>query len=144
SRRDYVPQPGRAGVLSLDEIRRGSGELARNSSASLLDLGESVLGLEFHSKANTIDLETMEMIRRALSELEKDRWLGMVIGNQGDYFSAGANIGMMAMAIQSRQFDQLEQMQRTLHGLMQDIRFSPKPVVVAPFGRTLGGGTEIC
>lgn len=139
----YEPIPERQGVIELNERRRLGSEIARNDSASLIDLGDGVLCLEFHSKMNTLDLEIIDMARRALEELEKDRWVGLVIGNQGSDFSVGANAFLFLMAVQSGQLNLLEQQSQTMHSLLQAIRFSPKPVVTAPFGRTLGGGVEV-
>ncbi len=129
--------------ISLDELRAAGKEVASNDSASLLDLGDGVLCFEFHSKMNALDSDITEMGFKALELLKQDEWVGMVIGNQGKDFCIGANIFMLLMAAQSDQFDQLETMLEMNHKLMQSLRYSPKPIITAPFGRVLGGGAEV-
>ncbi len=140
---EYEAVPSSALKIELDELRSTGKEVARNDSASLIDLGDGVLCFEFHSKMNALDSEITEMGFKALELLKDDRWTGMVVGNQGSDFCIGANIFMLMMAAQNDQFDQLEQMLKTSHDLMQGMRFSPKPIVTAPFGRVLGGGAEV-
>ncbi|MCA0354982.1 MAG: AAA family ATPase, partial [Chloroflexi bacterium] len=123
---EYEAVPSSALKIDLDELRSAGKEVARNDSASLLDLGDGVLCFEFHSKMNALDSEITEMGFKALELLKDDRWTGMVVGNQGSDFCIGANIFMLMMAAQNDQFDQLEQMLKTSHDLMQGMRFSPK------------------
>ena len=130
--------------VSLDRLRDEGKELARNDSASLLDLGDGVLCLEFHSKGNSIDGPMVEMGNRALGELEKDQWVGLVIGNEGRNFCVGANLGEVAHAVQNGMLERVEKSITALQTLLMDFRFAPKPVVAAPRGQTLGGGLEIC
>ena len=84
-------------------------ELASNDSASLLDLGDGVLCLEFHSKGNSIDAQIVEMGNRGIDELERDDVVGLVVGNEGRNFSVGANLGEMAHAVQNEDLDQIEE-----------------------------------
>ncbi|MGB3683739.1 MAG: 3-hydroxyacyl-CoA dehydrogenase NAD-binding domain-containing protein [Rubrobacteraceae bacterium] len=130
--------------VSLDGLREDGKELARNDSASLLDLGDGVLCLEFHSRGNSIDGGVLEMGHRALQELERDDVEGLVVGNEGRNFCVGANIGEIAHAAQNGMLDQVGETIDALHGLLMGFRFAPKPVVSAPRGQTLGGGLEIC
>ncbi len=117
--------------------------MARNASASLLDLGDGVLLLEFHSKMNALDEGIMRMGQQALALLEQDAWQALVIGNQGEHFCVGANIAMIGMLAVSGQEAMLRQAADGLHELLMRFRFSPKPVVVAPHGMALGGGAEV-
>jgi 3-hydroxyacyl-CoA dehydrogenase len=130
-------------LLSLDALRQNVKEVARNKSASLLDLGDGVLCFEIHSKASAIDPGVIEMGRQALTELESDRWVGMVIGNEAKNFCVGANLVDVATAAKEGQWDQLRQSIGELQNLVMSFRFSSKPVVAAPHGQTLGGGAEI-
>jgi 3-hydroxyacyl-CoA dehydrogenase len=114
-----------------------------NPSASLIDMGDGVLLLEFHSKANSLDPDIFAMAQTALDELQKDEWKGLVIGNQGTHFCAGANVFGVAVAAQQGEFDQIDQLVRRMHHIMQSMRYSVKPVVAAPFGMVLGGGCEV-
>jgi 3-hydroxyacyl-CoA dehydrogenase len=130
--------------VSLERLRDEGKELASNGSASLLDLGDGVLGLEFHSKGNSIDAGTVEMGNRALDALERDDVVGLVIGNEGRNFSVGANLGEIAHTIQNGDLDQIEKSVESLQSLLMAFRFAPKPIVSAPHGQTLGGGLEVC
>jgi 3-hydroxyacyl-CoA dehydrogenase len=131
-------------VISLDRLREEGKELARNDSASLLDLGDGVLCLEFHSRGNSIDGAVVEMGYRALEALERDEVVGLVIGNEGRNFCVGANIGEIAHAAQNGMLDQVGKRVDAFQGLLMGFRFAPKPVVAAPRGQTLGGGLEVC
>ncbi len=141
---DYVPVREDPMYVSLDRLRDEGKELHRNDSASLLDLGNGVLCLEFHSKGNSIDAQTVEMGNRALAALERDDVVGLVIGNEGRNFSVGANLGEMAHAVQNGDLDQVGKSVDALQNLVMAFRFAPKPVVAAPHGQTLGGGLEVC
>lgn len=129
--------------ISLALLREAGKEIARNDSASLLDLGDGVLCFEIHAKANAINSGVVEMGKRALSELEGDRWVGLVIGNEARNFCVGANLVDAATAAQQEQWDQLRQVVQEFQNLVMGFRFSYKPVVTAPHGQTLGGGAEI-
>jgi 3-hydroxyacyl-CoA dehydrogenase len=139
----YAPFSRPDGVLVLDDVRARGGELARNESASVLDLGDGVLCLEFHSKVNSIDPLIMEMGNRALELLKDDKWVGLVIGNQSSDFCAGVNLGVVMMGVASGQPDQVIQFTLGTQQLFMKIRTCPKPVVSAPYGRVLGGGAEV-
>jgi 3-hydroxyacyl-CoA dehydrogenase len=130
--------------VSLEALREEGKEIARNDSASILDLGDGVLCLEFHSRGNSIDGAMLEMGRRALQELERDEVVGLVIGNEGRNFCVGANIGEVIFAAKSGMFDQIGERVEALQNLLMGFKYAPKPVVSAPRGQTLGGGLEIC
>jgi 3-hydroxyacyl-CoA dehydrogenase len=142
--REYVPVREDPMYVSLDRLRDEGKELDRNDSASLLDLGDGVLCLEFHSKGNSVDAHIVEMGNRALAELERDDVVGLVIGNEGRNFSVGANLGEMAHAVQNGNLEAVGESVDALQNLLMAFRFAPKPVVSAPHGQTLGGGLEVC
>ncbi len=140
---DYETVPQSQWAIDLDELRASGKEVARNDSASLIDLGDGVLGFEFHSKMNALDSDINAMGMQAMDLLKDAKWVGMVVGNQGGDFCIGANIFMIMLAAQSEQYDQIDDLVRQGHQLMMAMRYSPKPVVTAPFGRVLGGGAEV-
>jgi len=142
--KEYEPVREDPMYASLDRLRDEGKELASNDSASLLDLGDGVLCLEFHSKGNSIDAQIVEMGNRALEELERDDVVGLVIGNEGRNFSVGANLGEMVHSLKNGDLDQIEKSVEALQDLLMAFRFVPKPVVSAPHGQTLGGGLEVC
>ncbi len=116
--------------------------IAHNPSAHLLDVGDGVLCLEFHTKGNSLDTDISEMMARASQELEGD-WLGLVIGNQGERFSTGANLAMLAGFAERGEWDQVEAAVKIAQDGAMAFRDSPKPVVSAPFNMTLAGGAEV-
>ena len=120
-------------------------KLESNDDATLLDIGDGVLQLEFHSKANTIGIDTLEMIQSSLSYItNSDKVLGLIIGNQGKMFSAGANVDILVqMADSDKTNVSVNQFICQFQNTMQQIRYSTKPVVAAPFGLTLGGAAEL-
>ncbi|MGB0387214.1 MAG: 3-hydroxyacyl-CoA dehydrogenase/enoyl-CoA hydratase family protein [Ardenticatenaceae bacterium] len=143
AQKGYVALEQNEMEISIDELRATGKELHRNSSASLLDMGDGVLLFEFHAKMNALDQDITKMGFKALKLLKQDEWKALVIGNQGENFCVGANIAMMGMAGASGQLDAVRQGSQELHELLMRFRFSPKPVVTAPFGMTLGGGAEV-
>ena len=139
----YRPLPADPRVISLADLKAAGKELARNDSVSLIDMGDGVLLLEFHSKANSLDDDIFNLAQEALDKLRAESWAGLVIGNEGKHFCVGANIFGIAVAAQQGEFDFIDAAIRKMQGLLQAIRFCTKPVVVAPFGMTLGGGCEV-
>jgi 3-hydroxyacyl-CoA dehydrogenase len=113
-----------------------------NAGASLRDLGDGVACLEFHSKMNTIGEDVISMLLASLDEVNSN-FAGLVIGNEGPLFSAGANLMLLLMAAADGEWDEIDGMIRTFQRTTQAIRYSPKPVVTAPFALALGGGCEI-
>ena len=139
---EYKKMPERDGVIILKSVKEKSGVVKKNAGASLIDLGDGVACLEFHSKMNSIGGDTVQMMNFALDEVEKN-FTGLVIGNQGGNFSAGANIMLLLLAAQEEEWDDINLMIRQLQNAVMRLRYSPKPVVTAPYGLTLGGGCEI-
>lgn len=138
----YKPVPARPGVLILKDVKDRTGVVKTNPGASLIDLGDGVACLEFHSKMNSIGGDTVAMMNFAIDEVEKN-FEGLVVGNQGGNFSAGANIMMLLLAAQEEEWDDINMMVRALQNAVMRLRYSAKPVVTAPYGLTLGGGCEI-
>jgi 3-hydroxyacyl-CoA dehydrogenase len=138
----YREIPEKPGIIVLKSVKDRTGVIRKNTGASLVDLGDGVACLEFHSKMNSIGSDTMQMMKFALDEVEKN-FVGLVIGNQGGNFSAGANIMMLLLAAQEEEWDDINLMIHTFQQTNMRLRYSPKPVVVAPYGLTLGGGCEI-
>jgi 3-hydroxyacyl-CoA dehydrogenase len=137
--RDIADQPG---VLLLPSLKARNREIKKNAGASLIDLGDGVVCLEFHSKMNTIGADTVQMVHAGLKSLN-DGFEAMVIGNQGANFCAGANLMMILMTIQEGEWDDLQSAVRAFQNADMALKYAPKPVVAAPFGLTLGGGTEL-
>jgi 3-hydroxyacyl-CoA dehydrogenase len=138
----YREIPDRQGVLILKSVKDRIGVIKSNPGASLIDIGDGVACLEFHSKMNSIGSDTMAMMKFAVDEVEKNH-VGLVIGNQGGNFSAGANIMMLLLAAQEEEWDDINLMIRTFQNANMRLRYSSKPVVAAPYGLSLGGGCEI-
>ncbi len=131
------------GMISLPKLRAENKVVSKNGSASLIDLGDGIVCVEFHSKMNTFDTDIGALINEALDRTENGEFQGVVIGNQGKHFSAGANLFLIAMYAQQEQWDDLEGVVKGLQDMNMRIRYSPAPVVIAPFGYTLGGGAEV-
>ncbi len=139
---EYKTVPPRPGVLILKDVKECTATIKTNPGASLIDLGDGVACLEFHSKMNSIGSDTVQMMNFAIDEVEKN-FKGLVIGNQGGNFSAGANIMLLLLAAQEEEWDDINMMVATLQKAIMRLRYSAKPVVTAPYGLTLGGGCEI-
>lgn len=114
-----------------------------NPGASLVDVGDGVLCVEFHSKMNTIGEDHFRMIQAGLEESEKN-FAAMIVANQGEVFSAGANLMFVLMAAQNGDWDELGDMIHRFQQMNLAMKYAKKPVVAAPFSRVLGGGAEIC
>lgn len=139
---DYKEIADKPGVIVLKSVKDRTGVIKKNSGASLIDIGDGVACLEFHSKMNSIGSDTMQMMKFAVDEVEKNH-IGLVIGNQGGNFSAGANIMMLLLAAQEEEWDDINLMIHTFQQANMRLRYSSKPVVAAPYGLSLGGGCEI-
>ena len=131
--KSYVEIPKDARQISLQDCR----VVKENKGASLRDLGDGVLCLEFHTKMNTLDDDIRAMLVASVEEVERGDWAGLVIGNEGADFCVGANL---AGGLAGDPNAAVKGMQDAL----MRVRFCTKPVVAAPFGRTLGGGVEVC
>ncbi|MFG6119595.1 3-hydroxyacyl-CoA dehydrogenase/enoyl-CoA hydratase family protein [Thalassobacillus sp. B23F22_16] len=129
--------------INLKRLKDTKDVIKKNAGASLIDLGDGVAGLEFHSQSNAIGLDIIQMINDAIEEVDQN-YEGLVIGNQGKNFCVGANLGMMLMEAQDYNFFEIELVVKKFQEAMMNIKYSDKPVVTAPFGMTLGGGAEVC
>ncbi|HKP46073.1 MAG TPA: 3-hydroxyacyl-CoA dehydrogenase family protein, partial [Pyrinomonadaceae bacterium] len=138
----YVALPDQPGVIVLKSVKDRTGVIKKNAGASLIDIGDGVACLEFHSKMNAIGGDTLQMLKFALAEVDKN-CVGLVVGNQGANFCVGANIMLMLMEAQEENWDELDMMARAFQMSTMSLRYSPKPVVVAPFGMVFGGGCEM-
>ena len=116
--------------------------ISQNMGATLRDMGDGVACVEFHTKMNSLDDDIMNIANEAFERLEKD-FDGLVLGNEGENFSAGANVFMMVVGAQQGMWDMLDAAVRKLQDMNMRMRYSPKPIVVSPTGLTLGGGCEI-
>ncbi|MDF9800296.1 3-hydroxyacyl-CoA dehydrogenase [Catalinimonas alkaloidigena] len=139
--KNYKVVPGTDDFILLDTLRENK-VLWSSDGASILDLGDGVLNVEFHTKMNTLGNDPVEAINRAIDMAEKN-YTGVVIGNEGQNFSAGANLAMLFMYAIEQEFDEIEMMIRQFQNTMMRARYSSVPVVVAPHGLSLGGGCEL-
>jgi 3-hydroxyacyl-CoA dehydrogenase len=132
------------GVWSVTVAKKSNGVVKKNSGASLVDLGDGVGCIEFHSKMNSLGADIIGLITQTLKPGGPgDGFDGFVISNDAANFSVGANLMLLLMSVQEEEWDDVDLVIRQFQGMTQAIKFSPKPVVVAPFGLCLGGGTEI-
>jgi 3-hydroxyacyl-CoA dehydrogenase/enoyl-CoA hydratase/carnithine racemase len=140
----YEPVKVPSGVWSVEVAKKSNGVVKKNSGASVVDLGDGVACIEFHSKMNTIGSDIVQLISQTLKPGGAgDAFDAFVITNDATNFSVGANLMLLLMSVQEEEWDDVDLAIRTFQGMTQAIKFSPKPVVAAPFGLTLGGGTEI-
>lgn len=140
--KSYKTIPGSENFILLDNLRSNK-TVWKNSGATLTDIDDGILNLEFHTKMNTIGGEVIEGINKAIDIAEKE-YSGLVISNEGQNFSAGANLGMVFMMAVEQEFDEVDFAVRAFQNTMMRIRYSSIPVVAAPHGLTLGGGCELC
>jgi len=139
----FTPIPTDPRALSLDAIRAAGGEVERNASASILDLGDGVFCLEFHAKMNAIDQDIVAMTMKAVDRAEREG-VALVIGNDApDAFCAGANLFGLMVALGQGNIAAVDQMVVAFQNACQRTRYARVPVVAAPFGLVLGGGAEI-
>jgi 3-hydroxyacyl-CoA dehydrogenase len=138
----YAPVPTGVPTLPLAPLKRAGKVVKENRSAALIDLGDGVLGLEFHTKLNSIDDDMVALLGGAVVEAQAN-WRALVVGNDAPDFSAGANLAQVLMGSRMRQWPLLDRAINNLQQACQRLKYSAVPVVVAPAGRALGGGCEI-
>ena len=138
----YHPLQPQEGVLLLNDIKRQGTALLENASASLWDIGDDIVCLEFHSKMNTLDPDTLELIQQSLDIIKKD-YKGLVIYNEGEHFSTGANLTLLVPAILQKDWETITFIIKLGQKTYQALKYAPFPVVGAPSGLALGGGCEI-
>ena len=138
----YRPVPIPGGAISLEAAQATGNVLRDNGSASLIDLGDDIACVEFHTKMNAIDESIIEMLRYVVEEGKK-QFRALVIGNEAADFSAGANILLMLMGAKQGEWKMLEGAINAFQQVNQLLKYAPIPVVAAPAGRALGGGCEV-
>jgi len=136
--REIAADPGRLNLVYLKNAKR---EIKHNAGASLVDLGDGVACLEFHSKMNSIGGDIIDMVAKAVAEVDKN-FDGLVVGNQGSHFSAGANLMMILLEAQEQNWEDIDLVIRGFQKATMSLKYASKPVVLAPFGMCLGGGAE--
>jgi 3-hydroxyacyl-CoA dehydrogenase len=136
------PVPFGPKELRVAALKAGGKVVKENFGASLVDLGDGALGVEVHTKMNTLDPDVIGMLSTAVDIAEKD-FEAIVIGNDGEHFGAGANLMLIMMAAQQKAWDQVEKIIRGLQASLQRLRYARVPVVAAPFQYTLGGAAEV-
>jgi 3-hydroxyacyl-CoA dehydrogenase len=141
---NWQPVEVPSGVWSVTVAKKSNGVVKKNSGASLVDLGDGVACIEFHSKMNSLGADIVGLILQSLKPGGPgDGFDAFVITNDATNFSVGANLMLLLMSVQEKEWDDVDLAIRQFQGMTQAIKFSPKPVVSAPFGLCLGGGTEI-
>jgi 3-hydroxyacyl-CoA dehydrogenase len=140
--RSHALEPAAPGFLILQQARKAQNVVRRNAGASLVDLDDGVLAVEFHSKKNTIGADTMQMLQAGLKEAAAN-FRALVVGNEAPDFSAGANLMLVLLEAREGNWDEIDLAVRTFQQVNLGMRYSPVPVIVATAGLTLAGGCEI-
>jgi 3-hydroxyacyl-CoA dehydrogenase len=138
----HEPVPARDGVIDLAHLKKQGRAIKQNAGSSLVDIGDGVLCVEFHSKMNAIGGDIIQMINHAVGEVETN-YEALVIGNQGTNFSVGANLMLLLFEAQDGNWEEIDLMVRAFQKSMMGVKYCKGPVVAAPFGLTLGGGCEV-
>jgi 3-hydroxyacyl-CoA dehydrogenase len=141
----YKPVPATEGTAGIQVLKRAHGVVKKNAGASLIDLGDGIGCIEFHSKMNAIGSDIVSFITQTLKPGSDalSQFDAFVISNDSDNFSVGANVMQLLLAIQEQDWDEIDLAIKAFQKMTQSIKFSAKPVVAAPFGLCLGGGCEI-
>lgn len=140
--REGLVKPAGGDLQILRTAKEQGRVIKKNSGASLVDLGDGVICVEFHSKMNAIGADTVSMLQAGVKEAANSG-VALVIGNDAPNFSAGANLMLVLLEAQESNWDELDMMVRGFQNATMALRYSPVPVVAAPAGLSLGGGTEI-
>jgi len=141
--KSYKELPEKPGVILLPSLKERNKTIASNTGATLLDLGDGVACLEFHTKMNSLGEDIISMIHKSAEIVSKD-FNGLVIANHADNFSVGANLALVLFTAQEEEWDDLEWAIKSLQDALMKLKYLDKPVVAAPAGMALGGGCEIC
>ncbi len=143
SSRTYRQRAADPRETTFEILRRGEEPVISTAGADAWDLGDGVLGVTFKTKANTIDADVIDTLHRSVDRAERE-FRALVIANQGDHFCLGANLFVIAMAAGQKKWDQIRGVVKSFQDAGQRLKYAAVPTVAAPFGRTLGGGLEIC
>lgn len=130
-------------VIDLERYKANGGLVKKNAGASLVDMGDGILCLEFHSKMNAIGEDIISMMTAAVKEAEAN-FAGLIIGNHGQNFSVGANLMLLLLEAQDGNWEEIDFMVRAFQKATMALKYCKRPVVAAPFGMTLAGGCEVC
>lgn len=141
--RDFKCVPGSGERISIKRLKELKKTVEENEGASLVDAGDGIFICEFHTKANTIDGGVMSMLQASLARVEREGH-GLLIANEGENFSAGANLELILGLAKESRWDKIGAVVKEFQSLGQAIRFAKRPVMALPFGMALGGGCEIC
>jgi len=141
--RVYRDVPGKPGHIGLTILKKNGKVVEKNSGASVIDLGDGVFCLEFHTKMNAIGNEILSMTHKAIKRTEEEG-VGLVIANEGGMFSAGANLMLLVMAVAEGAYDEIALTVKGFQKAMMAIKYSKIPVVAAPHNLVMGGGCETC
>lgn len=142
-RAEYVPRAKDPRNVTLAEARRGGAPVLKNDGAEAWDLGDGVLGFTLKTKANSIDPDVIALLPQAVERAERD-FRAMVLTNEGEHFCVGANLLLVMMAANQKDWAMLTKMVGDLQAGLQRVKYASVPVVAAPYGMTLGGGLELC
>ncbi|CAN5265139.1 3-hydroxyacyl-CoA dehydrogenase/enoyl-CoA hydratase family protein [soil metagenome] len=137
----YKELPGGDAFIILSDLKEKT--VWKNAACNVIDIGDDVLSLSWNTKMGSIGSEVLEALNKAIS-LAEEKYKGIVIGNEGPQFSAGANVGMIFMLAAEQEFEELDIAIRMFQNSMMRVRYSSVPVVVAPHGLSLGGACEMC
>ncbi len=140
--KQYQPVAGVENFIILDNLRASGKVLWKNAGASVIDLGDGILNVEFHSKMNSLGTDVIQGLLKGV-EMAEAGYRGLVVGNDAPNFSAGANLGLVYMQALEQEFDELNLMIQQFQQAMMRMRYSSIPVVGTPHGLTLGGGCEL-
>lgn len=142
--KSYKPVPTKPTHLVIKSLKEAGRVIKSNAGASLIDLGDGVLNVEFHTKMNAIDADIVTLLNEALDLVESDKnYRGLVISNDAPNFSVGANLMLLWMEAQQKNWDGIESMVKQFQDTTMRLRTSQKPTVAAPSGMALGGGCEV-
>lgn len=140
---EYVARELDPAYATFDILKRGEAPVLKNNSAEAWDLGDGVLGVTMKSKMNSIDGDVLMLLDQAAEKAERE-FQGMLISNEGEHFSVGANLFLVVMLAQQKNWEQIALGVKGMQDVAQRLKYARVPVVAAPFGMTLGGGLELC
>lgn len=140
---EYKPIEMPKTTILLEDLKNEGKTIKENYGASLIDIGDGVALLEFHTKMNAIDSDVIQMIFDSVDEVEEN-YEALVLGGHAQNFSVGANLGLIMMGAEMGNWDMLADVVKQFQDANMRMKYAKKPVVAAPYGLTLGGGTEVC
>jgi 3-hydroxyacyl-CoA dehydrogenase len=139
----YIPVVQSERVIEIEQLRAAGKIVKEKKGATLLDMGDGILLLDFHSLKQAIGTDMILMMKQAADLLKQDEWKGLVISSAAENFCVGANLALLLLEAQDDEEDEVEEITRQFQNACMALKYAPKPVVAAPYGLTLGGGYEI-